>query len=232
MNKFFEKVKHYNSKLEEISKLQNLNELNISFDRLNSEENVNQELIYFSCDESCKCKEKERKGLFIFSQDYFFQELNDQEFKKILGKNMLNLLIKDAFNKVKNNNNEAKINEIIESIMNEFKSFKYISRNKILKRILTLMYYFNWDMKKVEEEIDSNYIISIPEDFGQRLKQRFNLEIMLEIQDNSKYLFFVNAKGDLCLVLKNNSSFSKDNLNPIFDMIKKEFNIKKINILN
>lgn len=222
---FIEKINHYSNKLNFIAELSKISKLKIIYDRLNSEESVDQELLYF------KINGEEKKGIFLFSYKYFIKELNDHEFKRILGrKNMLNIIIFNAY-KLLEKNGFAKISDILNYINKNFNEFNYVSKNNVLNRILTLAYYHNWDLRKTEDEIDSDFFISIPDNFS-KLKQRFNLENFSTIVDNSKYFFFLNGKGDLCFIFKDKDKFNKVDVEKALELISKELDIKSIEFIN
>jgi hypothetical protein len=218
-------IAHYANKLNCISNLYDKKELKISFDRLSHEIKVDYELLYFA-----NSVKEEKKGIFVFSYEFFLKELKDQEIKKILSHNYLNFRIHTAYYNLIDGDKYVRMNDIINYLAKEDSS---ISRQEVLKRIFSLVYYHNWPLKKDENAIDPDYFIQIPPKFKNKLKQRFNLDILLKIKDNKNVLFFVNIKGDLILALKNYSYFTKDDLKKITDKyMKKEFGIKKISFEN
>ena len=216
-----EYVAHYVNKLNSVYELYDKGELRISFDKLRGEDSVDYELLYFE-----NCSEKEKKGVFIFSYEYFLKELKDRDMKKILTQNFLNFRIHCAYQKHAKKSKHVRVNDILNTLTKDDSS---LSRHNVLSRILSLAYYHNWPLIKDENAIDTDYFIEIPENFRKKPKQRFNIDVFLEISDDDRVLFFINTKGDLVLVLKDYSQFNKDVVKKhINKYLKKEFNIKKI----
>ena len=101
--------------------------------------------------------------------------------------------------------------------------------NKILERVLTLAYYFDWPLKKDEGDFEKDYFVEIPNNFLIRLKERFNLEVLSTIYENDDFFMFLNAKGKIVSVFKNFDEFSKVEIEKvIIPALKKVFGVKKI----
>jgi len=221
---FKSKIKHYSNKIQNIESIYEKEELLVSFDKLKSKEKTISELLYFKSDE----ENFEKKGLFLFGNNSFIKHLKDNEFKEKLGFEHLNYQIYNSYFKLKKQsklNFGISINSIVDDICLDSEDILY--KNKILKRILSLVNYYNWEMKRDEKAIDSNYFITIPEHLS-KPKQRFNVDISIIIQNNEEYLFFVNGKGDLCFTFKNLDEFTKTDVENVMNIFKKEFKIKKI----
>lgn len=219
-------IEHYKNKLNSINELYNKKQLNVTYDRLQQEKQVDNELLYF------KESKNETKGTFVFSFDCFLKELKNQEFKKYLSYNALNFKIYNTYLKLKKSkakNADVNVNEIIEILSKEHQD--YLNKPKILKRIFTLSYYLNWNIKKKNNSIDSDYSINIKSKFIQKIKQRFNLDIAILLKEDEEVLFFVNQKGDLNIVIKNLEYFNKDDIQKIVvPILQNEFKIKTIKI--
>ncbi len=222
---FSEKIDHYIDKYGFLRSLIRSKNVVVSLDRLNNEKEVDQELIYFKDDN------KEHKGIFVFSYDFFLKELKDHDMKRYLGPNFLNLQIHHAYLKLKKQIKNVSVNDIIEEIVKRDECCGFITKNKILKRILTIAYYHNWELKKDDNSVvDSNYFINMPNDF-KKLKQRFNIHNSITILDDDKYFFFINGKGDLTFVFKEKSVLNKQDICELLDIFLKEFNIKKYEMI-
>ena len=217
---------HYLGKLESINELYGREELLVGFDRLkDSNLFVDYELLYFKTNDK-----KEKKGLFIFGNNFFTNCMKDNEFKQKLGWEHLNYQIYNSYFKLKNKekiNFGISINEIVNDICTDGGDVLY--KNKILKRIMSLVHHNNWDLKKDENSIDMNYFISIPEQLS-KPKQRFNTNVAMVIKNDDSVLFFLNQKGDLCLVFKKLDNFNQENVLTNLKLLKKEFKIGKIEI--
>lgn len=222
-----DEIVHYTEKLSRISSLYGKKKLNISFDRLEKEQEVDQELIYF------KDKSQEYKGIFVFSFPFFLKELKDDEIKKILGYNFLNIKIFATYDRLKSSIDKksflgVSVNDIIRDIYDNADE-KLLRESKILERIFTMAYYYGWDIQKDKNSIDTDYLLIVPSNFRKKPKQRFNLDIAIPIIDNEKIMFFVNMKGDLCFVFKDRSKFSKEDVEKVvLKYLKREFGIEEI----
>ena len=223
------KIEHYKNKLDIISNIINNKELKVSYDVLKESNKTNQELLYF------KTNGNKEKGLFIFSFPFFIEKLKDHEFKKMLGANSLNYQIYLAYNDLKKScdlNSKCKgvkVSEIIDKLTKNSKST--VAKPKLLRRILTLSYYLKWDLKQDNEAFDTEYFIKLDNDFIEKQKQRFNLDVAIQIDENNSYLLFINLKGDLCLVLKEKNKFYTNTVEKdIFPYLQEVLNIKKITV--
>jgi hypothetical protein len=223
-------VKHYLGKLNEVHNLFNSNELSISYDQLSTKDEVEQELLYFKEDG------KEKKGIFVFSFPYYIKELEDQEFKKMLGQNSLNFKIMNTYDLLKKESSKKKnskgvrVNEILSRV--SWKDDKLKNNPKILRRVLTLSYYLGWDLKKDKDSFDSDFFIDIKDSsYFNKQKQRFNLDVAIPINETSEYILFINLKGDLNFVFKNKCIFTKQDVENItIKSLKDTFKIKTINL--
>jgi hypothetical protein len=226
------KVNHYLNKLSFVYGLFGKKNLSVSLDRLKNEESTEQELIYF------KNGGYETKGIFVFGFSFFLKELENQEFKKMLGQNSLNFKIYKAYSDLKivcdlkkdkkNSCSNVHVNDILEKI--SFGNGKSVDRAKVLRRILLLSYYLDWNLVKDEESFDNDYHIQI-QNFGflNKMKQRFNLDIFLPIMEDDSSIMFVNSKGDLNFVFIDRGSFTRDDVEKIvLKKFKKEFKIGEI----
>ena len=213
-------LKHYIKKFSVIDVLYGAKELKIGYDTLAKQKKVDHELLYFINGKS------ESKGIFVFSYDFFVKELKDREIKKILGHNFLNFRIHSAYcSLVSGKNKKVRINDIMNYVT---KDDATISRNRILKRVLALAYYHGWDLERVDG-IDIDYTVVIPEDFKKKLKQRFNVDIFMNLVDDKDVWFFINLKGDLVFVFKQKSEFSREDVEKVVsDYVKGEFGIGKM----
>lgn len=226
------KMKHYLDKMSFVYALFDKKSIRVSLDRLKNEESIDQELIYF------KDGSKETKGIFVFGFSFFLKELENQEFKKMLGQNSLNFKIYKAYADLKlicdlkkdkkNNCGNVHVNDILGKV--SWEEDNSINKPKILRRILLLSYYLGWDLQKYEESFDNDYHIKIEDySFFNKLKQRFNLSILLPIFDDVDSFMFVNSKGDLNFVFKDRDSFTKEDVEKIvLKKFGKEFKIKDI----
>lgn len=217
--------KEYISKLKErtacIEELFGIDELIISFDRLKKEKEIENDLLYF------KFLDKEIQGMFVFGSEFFQRELSEQEFKKILGQNSMNFKILMAYKKVHKRSKKVKISEILNELQDQKKDS--IEIHKYLSRILTLAYYYNWEMKKDIKDIEGDCFIEIPDKFLIRLKQRYDFSNLVSVYENEDVFIFVNSRGKLNLVFKNRIFFSrKDVENEVYGPLKNVFDIKKI----
>ena len=221
MAEFNEYVSKLCYRLGKIKSLFSAEEVIISYDKLKNEIEVEDEVLYF------KANDEEFLGMFVFGSSFFEKELAEQEFKKMLNMNSLNFKIVRAYKQISENQKKVKIGDILNQIQDQKKDSYDIHR--ILRRILTLAYYFDWEIKKDKSDLEKDSYITIPDRFLVRLKQRYDFTNLSSIYENEKVFLFVNGRGKLNLVYKNKDSFTrKDIERDVFDIIKKVFNVKKV----
>lgn len=208
-------------RLSELENLFSVKELTVSYDVLASKSKTDNELLYFNTDG------KEITGIFIFGHSFFVHELNEQDFKRTLGQNSLNLKIYNAYKKLRRKQRRVKISDIINCLHDKKKDSREI--HITLRRILTLAYYLNWNLEKDKKDIESDFYIEIPDKFLLSLKRRFNFDIVSPVYENSDFFVFLNARGKLNLVFKEMDDFTKSDVEKHMNVLKKVFKIKKIN---
>lgn len=218
-------IQRFEERLKILNNLFDKKELCLSFDKLKSENSVDHEILYF------KEEKEEHTGIFVFGFQFFLNENGEQEFKKHLGQNTLNFRIYNAYNTLKKTQKKIKISDILNHIQNKEKdSFEL---HKILRRILTLAYYFNWELVKDKKDLEGDSFITIPDKYLIRVTQRFNFDIVASVYENEDLFMFMNARGKLNVVLKDLDTFTKNDIEKLLPQtLKKVFNIKKINIEN
>lgn len=196
-------------------------ELVISYDTLSKEQKIDQELLYF------KLKDKEIKGMFVFGFDFFVKELKEQEFKKMISQSSNNFKIYHAYNSIKKTQKKVKVSDILNKLTNERKDSLVV--HKYLNKILSLAYYMNFKLEKAQGDIENDYYIEIPKNYLVKLKQRFNLDVIVSIYEDDNAFLFLNAKGVLNFVFKEKNNFEKNDIEKILlPILKKTFSIKEI----
>ncbi len=222
-------IVHYKNKFDFLGNLFGKKGLEVSFDVLNNNKSTDYELLYFNLK-----GDDERKGIFVFSYPFYIKELKDLEFKRLIGNNYLNFKIHNAYLKLckKSKDGFVSINKIIDLVVDSdiCKADSLSFKNKILKRILTLAYYHNWDLKKDNKSLDTDYFVVIPDNF-KKVKKRFDLSVLVMIGEDEDCIFYVNNKGDLIFVLKNCDKFAKKDVEAeVFSALKKHFKIGDIKV--
>lgn len=228
MANFRDFLDSYEEKIQRINSLFGKENIGVIYDKLEHDNQVDKDLIYFNDGN------KEFPGLFIFGAEFYADEMAEQEFKKVLGHNSLNFKILSAYKKVfqknvQNGKNQVKVSDILNEIQDEKKDSLQV--HVILRRILTLAYYLNWDLKKDENDFEGDNLIEVPDRFMVKLKQRFNFDMLSAIYENEDLFFFINSRGKLNLVFKVKDTFSKKDVEKhVFPVLKKVFNIGSIKI--
>ena len=222
MSEFKEYLEKLKNRTIFIENLFDASEISISFDRLKSEKLVDQDLLYFNLGDN------ERAGVFVFGFDFFVKELSEQEFKRRLGPNSSNFKIYKAYKDlVKSGNKKIKVSDLLNKIQDRRKDSKDV--HDLLKNILTLAYYFEWDLEKDKKDLEGDYFIKIPERFLLKVKQRYNFDVLCAVYENSEIFVFVNGRGKLNLVFKDLCEFGRKDLNKVLTpMLKKVFGLKKV----
>ena len=151
-------IKKHSDRIQRIEKLFHLNKLKISYDMLSSKiRKTKRELLYFEYDGV------DETGIFIFGFEFFIKELEEQSFKKYLGMNSLNIKIHHAYSHLAKKQKKVKISEILNFIQNKKKDSHDI--HKFLRRILTLAYYFKWELEQDKKDLEGDYFLKMPDRF-------------------------------------------------------------------
>jgi hypothetical protein len=220
--------KEYVEKLEErikmITSLFESDKLVISCDILKDKELSDYELLYFSDNIHA-----EEAGLFVFGSQFFTDDLSEQEFKEHLSLNALNFRILRAFKELKKTQKRVKITDILNQIQDKRKDSAQL--HVILRRILTLSYYLNWNVKKDKTDLEGDSFIEIPDKFLFKLKQRFSFENICSVYENKDVFVFLNSRNKLNFVFKNQDTFSKEDIvKSVLPTLRKIFKIKSIDL--
>jgi len=215
-------INKYCDRINMINSLFGVKKLSLSYDRLvGNVESVDFDLLYFKLDDL------EFSGMFVFGYEFFLSDLSEQEFKRTLGHNTLNFKIFNAYHKLKKKFRKVKISDILNKIQDEKKDSGKI--NIILRRILILAYYLNWEIVKDKKDIEGDSFIKISEKYLSKLKQRFDFTVVTSIYEDEKLFVFLNTRGKLNMVLKDYDSFSRVEIEKLVPkVLKKVFKIKKI----
>ncbi|MEC8220431.1 MAG: hypothetical protein VX028_00045 [Nanoarchaeota archaeon] len=222
MADFKEYVQKLEQRISTITSLFDLKKLTISSDVLKESDKTDYELLYFS-DES----HPEDAGLFVFGSQFFVDDLSEQEFKEHLSLSALNFQILRAYKQLKEKQKKVKITDILNQIQDRRKDSSQL--NIILRRILTLSYYLNWEIKRDKTDLEGDSFIEIPDKFLFKLKQRFNFENVCSVYENKDVFVFLNARNRLNLVFKNKNEFTKEDIvKYIIPTLRKIFKIKTI----
>jgi len=221
---FEEYINKISGRFRYIESLFKKKKLTISYDKLKIQTGTDNELLYFKTNGS-----KERTGIFIFGFWFFTNELNEQEFKRKLGLNGLNMKIIRAYKELKKEQKVIKVSDLLNFIQNRRKDSVEIHR--ILRRVLTLSYYLNWNLQKDSKDIEGDYSIIIPDKFLGRVKQRYNFDNVASVYENKDLFIFINSRGKLNLVFKEMDLFTRKEIEKlVVPVFKKIFLIEEIKI--
>ncbi len=214
-------VDTYYNRVELIKNLFDKKKLEISYDNLSTNEKTDIEMLYI------KTLKGEVPGIFVFGYNFFVEEMEEQEFKKIMSSNALNMKIYRAYDFLGGRKKKIKISDIINNIKNGKKDSLEI--HKILRRILILSYYLNWDLEKDVKDIEGDSFVKISTPYLVKLKQRYNFDVLTSVIENDEVMVFINSKGKLNAVFKKLNEFTKDDVeNILFPTLSKVFNISNI----
>jgi hypothetical protein len=218
---FKEYVEVYEERISKIKYLFCVEEVVINYDNLKTDTKVDNEQIF------CKFDSNQEISIFVFGSEFYEKELGEQEFKKVLGQNVLNYKIYNAYNQLKLKNKKIKIVDILNKITDKKKDSCDVHR--ILRRILTLAYYYNWDLKKDKKDFEGDYFVDMNPNYLIRLNQVYDFDIISPVYENSDLFVFLNKRGKLNFILKQRDIFSKyDVENLVIPALKKVFKIKRV----
>jgi hypothetical protein len=207
-----------------IDSLFSLEKLVISYDILGKKvKETRRELLYFHLNNL------EESGIFIFGFDFFVSELSEQDFKKHLSSNPLTYKIYNAYHILLKKQKKVKITEIINIIQDDSKDSQKV--DEILSRILTLGYYFNWEMEKDPKDLEGDSFVKLPDKYLFKVKQRFNFDVMTSVYENSDLFIFLNSRGKLNVIFKGLDTFTQNDVESlVIPSIKKVFGIKSVEV--
>lgn len=205
MADFKDYIQKVQNRLSFIENLQENKHITLSYDSLKKSMKTTHELLYVSIS-----GEDEFPGIFVFGSQFYIDDLNEQEFKHKLSLNSLNFKIMRAYKRLKKKQDSVKVSDILQEIQDKKKDSSEL--HIILRRILTLAYYLNWNLKKDKNDIEGDSIIAIPDRYLLRLKQRFNFDVMCSIYENEEVFLFLNSQGKLNLVFKEKDEFTRRDL--------------------
>src|SRR5262245_29639553 len=130
-------LKDYVSKLkgrfEQVEQLFDKKELVLAFDKLKKEEKVDHEILYFEEGQN------EKTGIFVFGFDFFIKEFNEQEFKRKIGYNPLNVKIIAAYKKAAQKEKKVRVSDVLHELHNTKKDS--VDVHPYVRRIMSLSYY-------------------------------------------------------------------------------------------
>jgi hypothetical protein len=182
------------------------------------------EMVHISVDGS-----EQEAGLFVFGSSFFISDLSEQEFKKKLSLNSLNLKIFRAYKELSEQQKKVKISEILTHLQDKEKDSAQV--DCILRRILTLAYYFDWEITKDPKDLEGDKFIVIPDKFLYRLRQRFNFDNLSSIFENKDAFMFLNGRGTLNLVFKSKETFTREEIvSIVLPILRKVFHLKQIDL--
>ncbi|MFW5704521.1 MAG: hypothetical protein ACOCXG_01640 [Nanoarchaeota archaeon] len=216
----------YENRIKKIKDMFEKKKVKLCFDTLNKKPKTDHEQIFCNCG-----GKKEDLNFYIFGFDFYLKELKEQEFKRILGTNPLNLKIYHAYNQLKKKQKKVKVTEILNYMQDENKDSLEV--HKILRRILTLSYYFDWTLTKDKKDIEGDSYIEIPPFYLVKLKQRYDFDPVAYVYENEELFVFVNKRGKLNIILKNKNEFDRPDIETfVAPVMQKVFNIKEVLIEN
>ncbi len=168
--------------------------------------------------------------LFVFSSQKYIEEIEEHRFKTHLSSSAKTFKLMQAIKEVKdsNENNKVSINQVIRALSLESiqESHKYISH------LLSLAYYFNWEIERKEDEIETSSCITVPDLMLLKIKERFNLNNMLSLYEDNSICIYLNAKNRLICYFKSKEEFSKqDILTEIFPALEKVLQFDSITLV-
>jgi hypothetical protein len=205
-------------KANNILNLYKLNEINIIFDKLNTEKETDQEVLYYK-------NGTEKELMFLFGFDFFVKEIEDQQFKKLINEDALFFRIIDAYFKAKKKYKKVKISDILNEIQNKEKDS--LELHKYLEKILTQSYYLGWSLERDKKDFEEDFFIEIPDRYMLKMKQRFNFEILEKIYEDANIFVFLNSKTKICCIFKHKNKFNIENIKKeVFPFIENNFKLK------
>lgn len=208
MKNFTEYVEKVQSRLQFVENLQKNKHVTISYDSLEKSTTTDSEMLYFTLEDG-----SEHSGMFVFGSQFYIDDLNEQEFKHKLSLDSLNFKILRAHKRLSKKSKQVKISDILQEIQDKKKDSSEL--HIILRRILTLAYYLNWDMKRDTQDIEGDSFITIPDRYLLKLKQRFSFEMMCGVYEDEEVFLFLNTRGKLNMVFKDKDEFSRRDIEKI-----------------
>ncbi|MCA9486682.1 hypothetical protein H6501_01940 [Candidatus Woesearchaeota archaeon] len=219
---FKETIDKYANYLTSLSQIFGKDELTVKYDRLKNEPKVKYELLYFAI------KQKEVEGVFVFGFEHYLYEYTQQEMKRTLGHNSINLSIFMAYHRLSRKSRQSiRVSDLAkEAAVN---SEDTLLIHKFITRICTLAYYLGWKLTPDTKDLEGDYFVEIPERFLLKLKQRFTFDMSVPMYENAKLFMFLNSKNKIVCVLKDKDEFSISDIEKIlFPTLKSLFQVKDV----
>ncbi len=151
-------------------------------------------------------------------------------------------LLKHIDNYLKNKNDETKIDEIVEKILNEIKDYKPIEKVIAIFKLLFIFHKIYVEkMLKLKEDIEYDKIIVKTDDkiiFEIPKSDTFNISVLLAKlkfqKPKEEFWYIYKMKGDK-LILDKSSTFALNHINPdtiikIYSSILENFYFKILNM--
>lgn len=165
--------------------------------------------------------------LFVFSASKYIEELEEHRFKTLLSSSSRTLKIMQAVQMAKKTSKSDKVS--IAQIIKELDTKSIQESHKYISHILSLSYYFKWNIEQKEGEIDTLACLEIPDTFLLKIKERFNLDNMLSLYENENICMYLNGKNRLIAYFKTKDEFSKKDIETyIFPALKTTLQFEEI----
>ncbi|MCH8520264.1 MAG: hypothetical protein LAT82_05935 [Nanoarchaeota archaeon] len=148
--------------------------------------------------------------VYIFSSSKYIQEIEEHRFKHLLSTSAKTFKLMQAIKNAKEKHNTIKLT--ISQIIQELDLHSIQEKHNYISHLLSLSYYFNWDLEKKSNEVDTQSYLLAPHSFMNILNERYNLTNILALYEDESICIYLNSKHELICFFKVQNNFTKKDI--------------------
>ncbi|MFT4244511.1 MAG: hypothetical protein ACMXYB_03595 [Candidatus Woesearchaeota archaeon] len=167
--------------------------------------------------------------VYIFSSSKYISEIEEHRFKHLLSTSARTFKLMQAIKNAREKHNSIKLT--ISQIIQELDLHSIQEKHTYISHLLSLSYYFNWDLEKKSNEVDTQSYLLAPHSFMNILNERYNLTNILALYEDESICIYLNSKHELICFFKVQNKFNKKDIQfKILSALKEILALKSINL--
>lgn len=167
--------------------------------------------------------------IYIFSSSKYVQEIEEHRFKHLLSTSAKTFKLMQAIKNAKEKHNTIKLT--ISQIIQELDLHSIQEKHTYISHLLSLSYYFNWDLEKKSNQVDTQSYLLAPHSFMNILNERYNLTNILALYEDESICVYLNSKHELICFFKIQNNFNKKDIGTkILPALKDILKLESINL--
>lgn len=168
--------------------------------------------------------------MHVFSSASYIQEVEEHRFKHLLSTSAKTFKLMQAIKHAKEKHKSIKLN--VSQIIQELDVHSIQEKHTYISHLLSLSYYFNWDVEKVSNEVDTQSYILAPQSFLHTPKEKHNLTNVHSIYEDEKICIYLNARHEIICFFKTQKTFTREDIEVhLLNTIKEALNFKSISLV-